>query len=122
MKITGYTFRDVAPKTSPFVDEIVIIKEYSDLQCDYAIDITLGELTEDPRKWMKDLAAYYGDYIDQHGMYCLHSMFPSVRTTYPGILYKASLLAECKTKNPIEEIYKNNVISYIPRPIFKIVI
>jgi len=122
MKITGYTFRDVAPLTSPFVDEVVSIKEFGCLNSDYAIDITLGELTEDPRYWLKGAAAYYGDYFDQHGTYSLHCMFPSIRTTYPGILYKVSLLAECKTKNPIEEICKNNVISYVPRPIFRIVI
>jgi hypothetical protein len=122
MKIIGYTFRDKAPKTSPFVDEVVILKEYSELQGDYAIDITLGELAEDPRPWLKDAAAYYGDYFDQYGTYSLHSMFPSIRTTYPGMIYKTSLLVECKTKNPLEEICKNNTISYIPRPIFKIVI
>ena len=122
MKITGYTFRDNPPKTSPFVDEVVAIKDYSELKSDYAIDITLGRLTEDPRPWLKDGAAYYGDYFDQHGTYSLHSMFPSIRTTYPGMLYKVSLLEQCKTKNPLEEICKNNVIYYIPRPIFEIVV
>jgi hypothetical protein len=122
MKIIGYTFRDSVPKASPFLDEVVILEQYSGLVCDYAVDITLGELVEDPRPYLKGDGAYYGDFFDQHGTYSLHSMFPSVRSTYPGILYKGSLLVDCKTKNPLEEICKNNVISYIPRPIFKIVI
>ena len=112
--------RDNPPKTSPFVDEVVKLCKYSDLDCDYAIDITLGQLEEDPRKWLNGAGAYYGDYYDQNGIYSLHCMFPSIRTVYPGILYKGSLLAECKTMNPIEEICKNNIISYVPRPIFRI--
>jgi hypothetical protein len=122
MKIIGYTSREILPKTSPFVDEVVKAGDYSNLDCDYAIDISLGELIEDPRPWLKDAGAYYGDYFGQDGAYCLHSMFPSIRTNYPGILYKGSLLADCKTKNPLEEICKQNVIGYIPLPIFKIVV
>lgn len=122
MKIIGYTFRDNPPQSSPFVDEIVKFSSFADLDADYAIDITLGELDQDPRKWLSGGAAYYGDYYDQHGTYSLHSMFPSIRTTYPGILYKCSDVADCTTKNPLEELAKQNVISYIPHPIFKITV
>lgn len=124
MRIIGYSLRDNLPKSSPFLDDIVLLGRYSDLSGDYAIDITLGELTEDPRKWLKGGSAYYGDYYDQNGMYCLHSLFPyrkqSIRTIYPGILYKISVLAECKTDNPLEEICRNNIIHYVPSPIFRI--
>ena len=120
MKIIGYTLRDNIPQSSPFVDEVVKFTRYSDLDCDYAIDVTVGELCIDPRPWIKDAGAYYGDFFDAHGNYSLHSMFPSIRTTYPGIIYKVALLAECTTGNPLEEIARKNIISYIPRPIFKI--
>lgn len=124
MKIIGYSLRPNPPKTSPFLDEVVALYQYSDLGGDYAIDITLGELTQDPRKWLDGGVAYYGDYYDQNGMYCLHSLFPyrkkSIRTIYPGIIYKTSVLAECKTKNPLEEICANNIIHYVPSPFFRI--
>lgn len=120
MKIIGYTLRDSAPDSSLFLDSVVKFTSYLDLDCDYAIDITAGELTEDPRPWMSDAGAYYGDYLDRSGNYSLHSLFPSIRTTYPGILYKVSLLHECESTNPIEEIARKNIVSYIPRPIFKI--
>lgn len=120
MKIIGYTLKDNPPQSSPFLDEVVKFTSYSDLDCDYAIDITVGELSEDPRPWIKEAGAYYGDFFDANGNYSLHSMFPSIRTVYPGIIYKADILAECTTSNPLEEIAKQNIISYIPRPIFKI--
>ena len=111
--------KDNPPKSSPFVDEVVKLTKYSDLDSDYAIDITVGYLAEDPRPWMEDAGAYYGDYYDLNVTYSLHSMFPSIRTTYPGIIYKTSLLVDCKTDNPLQEIAKHSIISYIPRPIFK---
>lgn len=124
MMIIGYTVDKNPPQSSPFVDKVIKLGQYSDLQCDYAIDITAGELTEDPRAWLTGGAAYYGDYYDHNGLYSLHSLFPhasqSIRTSYPGILYKESSLIKCTSKNPLEEICKNNIIYYIPRPIFRI--
>jgi hypothetical protein len=121
MKIIGYTFPDKSAKSREFVDEVVVIKDYSELDGDYAIDLSYGSLDIDIRPYLKGDGAYYGDYYDQYGNYSLHSQFPSVRTTYPGIVYKVSLLKECETKNPLEEIAKVDVISYIPKPIFKII-
>ena len=121
MKIIGYTLKD---NTSPFLDGVVKFgtEEFKSalLDCDYAIDITSGQLVQDPRPFLDGGPAYYGDYYDQHGNYSLHSLFPSARTVYPGIIYKASLLLECSTKNPLEEIARANIISYVPQPLFKI--
>ena len=121
MKIIGYTLRDSVPASSPFLDEVVKFSTYEELDCDYAVDITSGQLVEDPRPFLKESAAHYGDYYDQNGNYCLHSMFPSTRTVYPGIIFKASLLLGCSTTNPLEQIAKGNIISYVPRPLFKII-
>jgi hypothetical protein len=118
VKIIGYTLSNKT--SSPFVDEVVKFTSYSELDCDYAIDISSGDLVQDPRPFLSGGAAYYGDYYDPNGNYSLHSMFPSKRSVYPGIIYKASLLRDCKTNNPLEELAKENVIYYIPKPMFKI--
>lgn len=94
MKIIGYTQQD-----SSF-----------DFECDYAIDITRGEMIIDPTEWLGNgLDVYYGDWIDENGHEVL-SMGP--------VLCSIEILKECS--GDINKIIKHAKIGYIPRTFFKV--
>jgi len=121
MKLIGYTNNEI--NNSEFLDEVIKFTDFADITGDYAVDVSAGELIYNVKSWIynhKDVGAFYGDFIDKDGNYCLHSMFPSIRTMYPGIIYKSELLHKCVTSNPLEEIGKAHIISYIPIAIFRI--
>ena len=120
MKIIGYFTTESHTGPQDFVDEVVPFTKFSEVGGDFAIDITKVYLREDPRPFLNcndHVAAWYSDYYDQDGNYSLHSLFPSFRTVYPGIIYRSSFLRECVTVNPLEELAKLKIISYIPKAI-----
>lgn len=121
MSLIGFTNNKIS--NSDFVDEVVQFTSFADVPGDYAVDISAGSLIYDVQSWLSTdskIGAFYGDFLDKDGNYCLHSMFPSTRTVYPGIIYKGDLLRQCVTSNPLEEIAKTHIIAYIPTAIFRI--
>lgn len=119
-KIIGYFTSESEPSGSRlYLDEVVKFTNFAEVQGDFAIDITGVRLRADPRPYLNmldDFAAFYSDFIDKEN-YCLHSMFPSIRTIYPGIIYRSCFLQACTTANPLEELAKYKLISYIPEPL-----
>jgi hypothetical protein len=121
MSLIGYSSNKT--HNAEFLDEVVEFSGYASLHGDYLVDVSNGVITADIKKWLctnTNVGAFYGDFVDSNGSYSLHSLFPSVRTMYPGIIYKGDLLRQCTTSNPLEEIAKTHIISYIPEPFFRI--
>ena len=123
MIITGFTNK--GQTLSKFVDDITQAKSYNTINGDFIIDLSVGDLIMDVRSWIvandgPNVAAFYGDYIDQNGDYGLQACFPSPRGVYPGILFKGDILRQCNTSNPLDEIATKYIISYIPQVIFRI--
>lgn len=121
MSLIGYSVNKT--RNSEFLDEVVEFSEYANLPGDYIVDVSNGVITADIEKWLcsnSNVGAFYGDFVDGEGNYSLHSLFPSVRTIYPGIIYRGDLLRQCTTSNPLEEIAKTHIISYIPEAFFRI--
>lgn len=121
MSLIGYTANK--PRESEFLDDVVAFSGYATLPGDFLVDVSNGIITSDITDWLcenKNIGAFYGDFIDKAGNYSLHSVFPSIRTTYPGIIYRGDILRQCTTSNPLEEIARKHIVSYIPEAFFRI--
>jgi hypothetical protein len=124
MKIIGYYTSDVAPERH-FLDGIVKKADILDTDADFVIDITYVDLLLDPRDFITKnnlIGGYYSDYIDDNGNLCIHGLFPSVRTAYPGVLYNSSVITRIHSNDIFAEIAKSHIISYIPEPMVKIIL
>jgi hypothetical protein len=124
MKIIGYHNSDIPPERN-FLDGVVNYSEIKDTDADFVIDVTHVDLLLDPRKFLSKnllIGGYYSDFIDNNGNLCIHGLFPSIRTTYPGLLYNVQVIASIRSNDILSEIAKTHIISYIPEPIVKIII
>jgi hypothetical protein len=124
MKIIGYFTNDTPPERH-YLDEIVKFTSFSDMSGDVAIDITNVDLLFDPRPFLKisnSIGAWYGDFLDHNGNYCIHGIFPSIKTVYPGLLFNLSVVSSLRSNNVLSEIANSHIVSYIPETLVKVIL
>lgn len=118
--LTGY-HKIGNPPSYEFVDRVAQIKNFQEIDGDFAVDLTSGRLIMDIRPYLKDdknVVGYYGDYIDSNGFYCISNTFPSLRGVYPGIILSTDFLKKWDGKD-FGKSLSGKIVRYLPFAFFQ---
>ena len=120
MLLTGY-HKIGNPPNYEFVDNVVQISNFSEIDGDFAVDLTSGRLILDIRPYLTDdtnVIGYYGDYIDVNGFYCISNTFPSLRGVYPGIILSTKFLKSWNGTD-LNKGLSGKIVRYLPFAFFQ---